>query len=161
MKLTAAKVAYPRLFKQNDNGKYEVTFTNLSKEDAKALSALGASVRTEKEGYKKEWGQFVVARSKFKPKVIDSRKKSWPEELGIGNGSTVNGGVDVYQTGFPANPIGVGLSVVQVTDLVEFSAGGGGLDEFDEEEGFSTDDWDSEADSDDDNDNDSLDEIFD
>jgi hypothetical protein len=65
----------------NDNDKYECTLGNISDDDAAKLTSLGIKVK-----HKDAMGNFIVAKSKYLFKPVDSDLKEVPIEA-LGNGS--------------------------------------------------------------------------
>ena len=135
-----AKVHKPTL---DDKGNEQYTLDlSVDKTTARTLEALGITIKNAVTGAgvkeKKPddtRGDFVSLKTSIKPKVVDAKKQAIPETVLIGNGSTVKVKTHVYDWKFK-NKTGssLGLDAVQVLDLVEYKDGG--LDLFEEEEGF-------------------------
>lgn len=128
-----AKALWSCLDKPNTmSGKYQVTLANLDADSIKALKSEGVEVK-KGTGDKKDWGDYIVAKSKEKYfKVVDATKSPLPEGKKIGNGSEVVAIVNTYPWEFKNKKgIGVGLQALMVKKLVEFA--GEDLSELDDE----------------------------
>lgn len=142
---------YPHLSEPDTKGQYAdnkfKTKLVIPAKDAKQfvefLKAEGAKHFGKKQhklpAVKDENGNIVIiAKSKFKPGVFDSRNNPVTKDLKIGGGSTLRlGGVlFMYKDG-----VSLQLNQVQVIDLVEYG-GGAGSSMFgaDEEGGFEAED---------------------
>ena len=77
------KVNWANVFTVNEmSGKYSIDVIELTPKQVKDFEKEGVNVR-EKEGQ----GKFVTIKSTGKVPVYDSRRKPWPEDKLIGNGS--------------------------------------------------------------------------
>ena len=136
-KIRGCTLYWAHLAKPNDrSNKFQVNCTNLSKDDVKALKLLGLTVHDGKEKGKGEMGMYVIAKATRAVQVVDSKKNSIDELESVGNGTIANVIISAYEYPDHGNGAGVGcgLQGVQITNLVEFSVGGG----FEEEEGYVT-----------------------
>ena len=143
----------------NMSGKFQIDVCNLSKEDVAQLEKQGVTnVHVEKsrdDDYEPR-GHYITMRSNAvskagdnldPPKVVDAKKQPLPRGVLVGNGSLVKVVYDPFEWTYK-NKAGVsaGLRIVQVIELVKFE-GGSGLDDLEEEEGFTgPDDGTSELD---------------
>jgi hypothetical protein len=116
------------------SNKFQVNCTNLSKDDEKALKALGVNVTDGKEKGKAEMGMYVIAKATKKVHVVDSKRNTIEDCSNIGNGTKANVFINAYPYPDHGNGAGVGcgLQSVQITQLEEYSRGG----VFEEEEGY-------------------------
>ena len=114
-----ATVMWAFLDKINDmSGKYQVDLCNLSDKDAKALSALGVSVKENDN--KPEKGKFITCKSIYK---IDAQDRHGSGIKGIvGNGSKARAVVGPYEWKFKGKT-GTSPSLIKlvITDLVEYT----------------------------------------
>ena len=110
-------------------GKYEVLL-EVDKKTAEQVKKAGGTVTRGKEvkdgnGDVIELDYSIKAKSNYPIKVIDGAKKSLEDAIGsglrFGNGTEVAAHINVY-TAKPKN--GVGVYVVQIRKLVEYTGGG-------------------------------------
>lgn len=147
-----------------ESGKYQCVI-KVSDKDAERLDDLGIDVKDEQKTGKNEKGKdvilkgnFVNAKSSFKPTIVDSKKRELPEDLELGNGTKANVAVSTYDWTFKKKSgTSLNLDGIQVLELVEFKRKSS-VDAFDEVEGF---EYDEDADEADDEDNDDDDEADD
>lgn len=136
-------------------GKYEATLTNLSQQAVKALKAEGVNVRNGKskeEKNKEDWGYFVVPRSQYPIKVVDSKKNelSLKAQEKIGNGTIVNAIVNPYSHNFGGGGVSIGCTALQIVELIEYDPSQAAVEQFeDEDDGYVYDENDFEEDNDD------------
>ncbi len=122
------------LFEPNTmSDKYQVDICNLSKQDCKTIEGLGISVRVG-EGDKADKGSFITAKTKLVPKVVDSAKNAWPENMQIGNGSVVKCSISPYEWRYQKKSgVSASLNSIMIVDYKPYV----GNDEIDaEEDGF-------------------------
>jgi len=122
------------LFEPNSmSDKYQVDICNLDKNDCKAIEGLGISVRVG-EGDKADKGSFITAKTKLVPKVVDSAKNPWPENMQIGNGSVIKCSISPYEWRYQKKAgISASLNSIMIVDYTPYV----GNDEIDaEEDGF-------------------------
>ena len=114
-----ATVMWAFLDKINDmSGKYQVDLCNLSDKDAKALSALGVSVKENDS--KPEKGKFITCKSNYKINVQD-RHGSDIEGI-VGNGSKAKALIGTYTWKFKGKSgTSPTLKKFVITDLVEYT----------------------------------------
>ena len=115
---------WAQLDKVNDmSGKFQVNLCNLSDAAAQALEALGIST-LNKEGM----GNYITCKSNTPIKAFDTDGDEIKEL--IGNGSKAKAVVKPYDWTYK-NKKGVSPSLVKlvITDLVEYAAAGGSLDD--------------------------------
>jgi hypothetical protein len=132
-------------FNPMKEGKYTVDLGNLDKGAVKTLESMGLTVRKDqpKDG-KPDRGNFIILKTGFKPKVVDTRKQ--PVDCSVvGNGTEANVIVTAYS--YPKGPTWAagtsgGFNAIQVTKLVEYTQGGSDLDDFDFEEDEDLEDFD-------------------
>jgi hypothetical protein len=134
------------------SGKFQIDVCNLSDADVAQLEKQGVSnirFEGERDDDYEPRGHFLTLRSNAvskagdnldPPKVVDALKKPLPRGVLVGNGSTVKVVYDPFEWTYK-NKAGVsaGLRIVQVIELVKFE-GGSGLDDLEEEEGFTAPD---------------------
>ena len=113
--------------------KYQVNCTNLSKDDEKALKAIGLTVKDGKEQGKPEMGMYVVAKATRPVVVVDSEKNSIENATNVGNGTIGNVAVAAFDYDHPTGGkgVGCGLQAAQIHELIEYTPAG----MFDKEEG--------------------------
>ena len=106
--------------------KYQVNCTNLSKDDEKALKALGCKVQDGKEKGKPEKRMYIVAKASRPVMVVDAGKNTIGDASVIGNGSIGNVSINAFDYDHPTGGkgTGCGLQAVQIVELVEYSATG-------------------------------------
>lgn len=139
-----------------ESGKYQCV-VKISDTDAERLDDLGVDVKDEQKTGKNEKGKdvilkgnFVNAKSNFKPDIIDSKKRELPEDLELGNGTKANVAVSTFDWTFKKKSgTSLNLDGIQVLELVEFKRKSA-RDAFDEVEGFEYDEDTDEADDEDD-----------
>lgn len=119
------KIAEPQL---NDRNEEEYVM-DVSVKDAatkKVLQDAGIKLKNKdaqlvEKGQAKQ-GDFVTCKSKYRPTVIDSDKNELPSNTLIGNGSKVIVKATPYTWNFKGKSgVSLGLTAVQVIDLVEYS----------------------------------------
>jgi len=118
-------IYWAQLSKMNEmSGAYQVNLCNLSDAAAEALEEMGLSVNQDSEK-KADMGKYITCKSKNKPmKAFDVDGDEITED--IGNGSKAKALVGTYDWTYK-NKKGVSASLIKlvVTDLVEYSGGGG------------------------------------
>jgi hypothetical protein len=118
-------IYWAQLNKMNDlSGAYQVNLCNLSDAAAEALEEMGLSVNQDSEK-KADMGKYITCKSREKPmKAFDVDGDEITED--IGNGSKAKALVGTYDWTYK-NKKGVSASLIKlvVTDLVEYSGGGG------------------------------------
>ena len=118
-------IYWAQLSKMNEmSGAYQVNLCNLSDAAAEALEEMGISVNQDSEK-KADMGRYITCKSKNKPmKAFDVDGEEITED--IGNGSKAKALVSTYSWTYK-NKKGVSASLIKlvVTDLVEYSGGGG------------------------------------
>jgi len=118
-------IYWAQLNKMNEmSGAYQVNLCNLSDAAAEALEEMGLSVNQDSEK-KADMGKYITCKSKNKPmKAFDVDGDEITED--IGNGSKAKALVGTYNWTYK-NKKGVSASLIKlvVTDLVEYSGGGG------------------------------------
>ena len=118
-------IYWAQLNKMNEmSGAYQVNLCNLSDAAAEALEEMGLSVNQDSEK-KADMGKYITCKSKNKPmKAFDVDGDEITED--IGNGSKAKALVGTYDWTYK-NKKGVSASLIKlvVTDLVEYSGGGG------------------------------------
>jgi len=118
-------IYWAQLNKMNEmSGAYQVNLCNLSDAAAEALEEMGLSVNQDSEK-KADMGKYITCKSKNKPmKAFDVDGDEITED--IGNGSKAKALVGTYSWTYK-NKKGVSASLIKlvVTDLVEYSGGGG------------------------------------
>jgi len=118
-------IYWAQLNKINEmSGAYQVNLCNLSDAAAEALEEMGLSVNQDSEK-KADMGKYITCKSKNKPmKAFDVDGDEITED--IGNGSKAKALVGTYDWTYK-NKKGVSASLIKlvVTDLVEYSGGGG------------------------------------
>tara|TARA_R110000751_G_scaffold263059_2_gene362386 strand:+ start:9320 stop:9793 length:474 start_codon:yes stop_codon:yes gene_type:complete len=122
-------------------GKYTVDLGNLDKKAVKQLEDMGLTVKTDqpKDG-KPDRGKFIILKTGYPCKVVDKQRRDVDGDI-VGNGTVANVRVTAYS--YPKGPTWAagtsgGFNAIQVTNLVEFTRGGG-MDDFDfdaDDEGF-------------------------
>ena len=126
-------IYWAQLNKMNEmSGAYQVNLCNLSDAAAEALEEMGLSVNQDSEK-KADMGKYITCKSKNKPmKAFDVDGDEITED--IGNGSKAKALVGTYDWTYK-NKKGVSASLIKlvVTDLVEYSGGGGGISADDED----------------------------
>ncbi len=142
------------LSKPNDmSGKFQIDVCNLSDADVAQLEKQGVTNVHFEESSKDEVydprGHYITMRSNAvskagdnldPPKVVDAKKQPLPRGVLVGNGSVVNVVYDPFEWTFKQKTgVSAGLRIVQVLELVKFE-GGSGLDDLEEEEGFTAPD---------------------
>lgn len=112
------------------SGKYQINLCNLSDAAVKALEGLGISVMTG-EDKKADMGRYITCKSAKPIRVVDTDNDEVVES--IGNGSKAKALIGSYSWTYK-NKKGVSPSLLKlvITDLVEYSSGGG-LDANDED----------------------------
>ena len=112
---------WPNLFQVNKmSHKYQIDICNLDQKTVKALKSKDIPVRFEKD--KEDKGHFIVAKTKNLPKVMDSARREWPEDMNIGNGSKVKASVAGYDYNNEfGQGQGVALNSVMVVDYVAYN----------------------------------------
>ena len=136
----------------NMSGKYQIDVCNLSEADVKQLEGQGVTNIHHEESRDDDYepkGHFVTMRSNAvskegkhldPPDVVDAKKKPLPRGVLVGNGSKVNVVYDPFEWTFKKKAgTSAGLRIVQVLELVKFE-GGSGLDDLEEEDGFTAPD---------------------
>jgi hypothetical protein len=133
---------WPKVRKQDDNGNYTVDIIPSDPKVLTKLSEKGVPIKEKIVDGKNV--TTVQAKSKFKPITVDAKRKVIPDTILIGNGSKGNVAVTLFKYD-PKQPgqtgVGLGLSALQVTDLVEF----GGVSTFEDTDGFTVTDEDMNA----------------
>ena len=118
-------IYWAQLNKMNEmSGAYQVNLCNLSDAAAEALEEMGLSVNQDSEK-KADMGKYITCKSKNKPmKAFDVDGDEITED--IGNGSKAKALVGTYDWTYK-NKKGISPSLIKlvVTDLVEYSGGGG------------------------------------
>ena len=118
-------IYWAQLNKMNEmSGAYQVNLCNLSDAAAEALEEMGLSVNQDSEK-KADMGKYITCKSKNKPmKAFDVDGEEITED--IGNGSKAKALVSTYSWTYK-NKKGVSASLIKlvVTDLVEYTGGGG------------------------------------
>jgi len=118
-------IYWAQLNKMNEmSGAYQVNLCNLSDAAAEALEEMGLSVNQDSEK-KADMGKYITCKSKNKPmKAFDVDGDEITED--IGNGSKAKALVSTYSWTYK-NKKGVSASLIKlvVTDLVEYTGGGG------------------------------------
>ena len=118
-------IYWAQLNKINEmSGAYQVNLCNLSDAAAEALEEMGLSVNQDSEK-KADMGKYITCKSKNKPmKAFDVDGDEITED--IGNGSKAKALVSTYSWTYK-NKKGVSASLIKlvVTDLVEYTGGGG------------------------------------
>jgi hypothetical protein len=169
-----AWIAKPDTGHKYSDNKYKVTLvlpgsTDLSAIKEKALKAAAAEfpkvpaediVLPWKDGDDSKKDEFkgktlLTAKSKFKPQVVDSKRKELPEGVQVRSGDEGKLVINLYPyektekvregkkvTEVQTYGVSAQLNVVQ---LLKKNAGGGGLDLLADEEGFDGEDWDGPA----------------
>ena len=141
------------LSKPNDmSGKFQIDVCNLSEADVKQLEGQGVSnihEETIRDDDYEPRGHYLTMRSNAvskagenldPPKVVDAKKQPLPRGVLVGNGSVVNVVYDPFEWTYKKKAgVSAGLRIVQVLELVKFE-GGSGLDDLEEEEGFTAPD---------------------
>ncbi len=148
------------LSKPNDmSGKFQIDVCNLSDEGVAQLEKQGVTnvhLETKRDDDYEPRGHYITMRSNAvskagdnldPPKVVDAKKQPLPRGVLVGNGSLVKVVYDPFEWTFKQKTgVSAGLRIVQVIELVKFE-GGSGLDDLEEEEGFTgPDDGTSELD---------------
>lgn len=152
------------------DGKYKVTLvlpgsTDLSGLKEKALKAAKAEFPTVadedfvmfwRDGNDSKKEEFhgkvlITAKSKFKPQIVDSKRKELPEGVQVRSGDEGKMVINLYPY-TKTEKVKEGKKVVDVqtygvsaqlnvVQLLKKNAGGGGLDLLEDEEGFEGEDW--------------------
>lgn len=126
---------WAKLFERNrDKGEYHTETDGitsldllLEKEDLDKLKASGSRLRPKvtDEGltikFRRPWVHPSIEEFGGPPQVVDKDGKDWDDSVSIGNGSTVEIAVDVYDTQMGK---GSRLAGVKVLELVEFEGDG-------------------------------------
>ena len=144
------------LAKPNDlSEKYQIDVCHLSEADVKQLEKQGVTnvhEETSRADDKEPRGYYITMRSNAiskagkvlaPPDVVDAKKKPLPRGVWVGNGSKVNVVYDTFDWTYKKKAgISAGLRIVQVIELVEYVApdDSSGLDDLEEEEGFTAPD---------------------
>ena len=116
--------------KVNDmSGKFQLNLCNLSDAAVEALEEMGISVQTGEEK-KADMGRYITCKSEKPIRIFDTDNDEITEA--IGNGSKGKALVSSYSWTYK-NKKGVSpaLRKLIITDLVEYAAGGGNLDDED------------------------------
>jgi len=130
-------------------GKYTVDLGNLDKKACKTLKDMGLTVKTDqpKDG-KPDRGKFIILKTGYPPKVVSKNRQDVDGDI-VGNGTEANVRVTAYH--YPKGPTWAagtsgGFNAIQVTNLVEFTRGGG-MDDFDfDDDAVDDDDFDDFSD---------------
>ena len=144
------------LAKPNDlSEKYQIDVCHLSEADVNQLEKQGVTnvhEETSRADDKEPRGNYITMRSNAvsktgkilpPPDVVDAKKKPLPRGVLVGNGSKVNVVYDTFDWTYKKKAgISAGLRIVQVIELVEYIApdDSSGLDDLEEEEGFTAPD---------------------
>ncbi len=147
---------WANLAKPNDlSEKYQIDVCHLSEADVKQLEKQGVTnvhEETSRADDKEPRGHYITMRSNAvsktgkilpPPDVVDAKKKPLPRDVWVGNGSKVNVVYDTFDWTYKKKAgISAGLRIVQVIELVEYIApdDSSGLDDLEEEEGFTAPD---------------------
>lgn len=112
------------------SNKYQVNVANLSKDDKKALEAVGLTPKHGKDKVdatgqpapKPEWGWYIVAKTDRPPRVThgDLSEMSPEDRARVGAGSKACVVVNAYEWNHKQSGksgIGCGLNIVQVTEM--------------------------------------------
>lgn len=132
MPVVTGKAMWAKLDKpDSESNKYEITVTQLSKEDAKRLTAEGVGVRdgkTEENEKLRDYGLFAKFRSKYPVSVIDKDRDPMLDVSKVGNGSVVTVQYKPREWEFKFKTgTTFDLQGVRVDELVEY--GGSGTNE--------------------------------
>ena len=145
------------------SNKYQVDICNLDKDTVKKLKDERIPVRKgEDNGDGKDTshkGNFITAKSKLAPEVLDSAKNLWPSNLKIGNGSRIKVSVTPFDWTYKTKSgTSASLNSVMVIDFVEMKSRKG--DDLEEEtEGYVLSQDETPFDDDDDDDDDEDDNL--
>ena len=134
MAVIKGKLYYPNLRKPSSmSGKLQAELGNLDEESMQLLA--DADIPVSNKGDEKENYVTLKGNVDYPPKVVDSQKNPLPEPPMIGNGSEAQVILKPYDWTFKNKKgISAGLSTIMVTNLVPYT-GGGGVDEFEVQEG--------------------------
>ena len=111
------------------SNKFQVDLCNLSEESVKALTEMGITVK--KDERKPAQGNFVTAKSKNYP-IIAVDEKGNPITAKIANGSKCVAMIKPYPYTI-GKGVGVGVSKLIVTELIEYKPTGVGIEDLEEE----------------------------
>ena len=134
------------------SGKFQIDVCHLSEADVTQLEKQGITnvhhEASRDDDYEPR-GAYITMRSNAvskagenldPPEVVDAKKKPLPRGVLVGNGSLVNVVYDPFEWTYKKKAgTSAGLRIVQVLELVKFE-GGSGLDDLEEEEGFTAPD---------------------
>lgn len=112
------------------SGKYQVDLCNLSKEAVKKLMEIGVEVKNDVK--KPDQGFFVTAKSKLYP-ILAVDENGAKIDAKISNGSKGVAFIKPYEYSFKGKKsMGVGVSKIVITELIEYKPEGVSLADLEE-----------------------------
>lgn len=112
------------------SNKFQVNIGNLDEKSKDILKKVGLTLKDKGD----EMGEYLIAKSMYVPRVVDSKNRRISPDTHIGNGSKINVKIKPYHYKSPntgATGVGAGLQAIQVIELVEYEN-----KMFDDTEGF-------------------------